>query len=172
MQEQLGTYGPLILEPSRPDPVAYDREHVVILSDWTFRDPHRLLAMLKKQGGAHNFQKRTIGDFFREARRTGFRETLSERMMWGRVRMDPTDILDITSAQCTYLANGLPPDGNWTGLFRPGERVRIRFVNSAADTFFNVRIPGLQMTVVAADGQNVQPVPVDEFQIAIAETTT
>jgi CopA family copper-resistance protein len=170
MQEQLGMYGPLIIEPNRPDPVAYDREHVVVLSDWTFRDPHRLLAMLKKQGGVHNFQKRTIGDFFRDARKNGFRETLSERMMWGRMRMDPTDVLDITGAQYTYLVNGLPPHANWTGLFRPGERVRIRFVNSAADTFFNVRIPGLQMTVVAADGQNVQPVTVDEFQVAIAET--
>lgn len=170
MQEQLGMYGPLIIEPNRPDPVAYDREHVVVLSDWTFRDPHRVLAMLKKQGGVFNFQKRTIGDFFRDARNNRFRQTLAERAMWGRMRMDPTDILDVTGAQYTYLANGLPPDGNWTGLFRPGERVRIRFINSAADTFFNVRIPGLQMTVVAADGQNVQPVTVDEFQMAIAET--
>ena len=170
LQEQLGMYAPLIMEPNRPDPVAYDREHVVVLSDWTFRDPHRVLAVLKKQSGFFNFQQRTVGDFFREARQNGFRQTLAERQMWGRMRMDPTDILDVTGAEYTYLVNGLPPDGNWTGLFRPGERVRLRFVNSAAATNFNVRIPGLSMTVVAADGQNVQPVSVEEFQIAIAET--
>jgi CopA family copper-resistance protein len=170
LQEQQGMYAPLIMEPNRPDPVAYDREHVVVLSDWTFRDPHRVLAMLKKRGGVFNFQKRTLGDLFRDARQDGFRDTLAERAMWRRMRMDPTDILDVTGAEYTYLVNGLPPDGNWTGLFRPSERVRLRFVNSAAATNFNVRIPGLPMTVVAADGQNVQPVTVEEFQIAIAET--
>lgn len=170
LQEQQGMYGPLVIEPNRPDPVAYDREHVVVLSDWTFRDPHRVLAVLKKEPGFFNFQKRTLGDFFRDARRDGFRETLKERAMWGRMRMDPTDILDVTGATYTYLVNGLPPDANWTGLFRPGERVRLRFINSGAGTAFNVRIPGLPMTVVAADGQNVRPVTVDEFQIGIAET--
>ena len=170
LQEQLGMYAPLVMEPAGADPVAYDREHVIVLSDWTFRDPHRVLARLKKESGVFNFRKRTLGDFFSEARSKGFRDVWKERAMWGRMRMDPTDILDITGAEYTYLVNGLPPDGNWTGLFRPGERVRLRFVNSAAGTHFNVRIPGLPMTVVAADGQNVQPVRVDEFQIAIAET--
>ncbi len=170
LQEQLGMYAPIIMEPVKRDPVAYDREHVIVLSDWTFRDPHRLLAVLKKQGGYFNFQQRTLGDFFREAKANGFRNTWEERKMWGQMRMNPTDILDITGAAYTYLVNGLPPDGDWTGLFRPGERVRLRFINSSADTFFNVRIPGLRMTVVAADGQNVRPVTVDEFQIAIAET--
>jgi CopA family copper-resistance protein len=170
LQEQQGMYAPIIMEPNRRDPVAYDREHVVVLSDWTFRDPHRLLAVMKKQGGFFNFQQRTLGDFFREAKANGFRETLKEREMWGRMRMNPTDILDVTGAAYTYLVNGLPPDGNWTGLFRPGERVRLRFINSATATFFNVRIPGLAMSVVAADGQNVQPVTVEEFQIGIAET--
>ena len=170
LQEQQGMYAPIIMEPNRRDPVAYDREHVVVLSDWTFRDPHRVLAVLKKEGGFFNFQQRTLGDFFREARQNGFRETLKEREMWGRMRMNPTDILDITGAAYTYLVNGLPPDGNWTGLFRPGERVRLRIINSAAATNFNFRIPGLPMTVVQADGQNVQPVTVEEFQIAIAET--
>ena len=170
LQEQLGMYGPLIMEPVKRDPVAYDREHTIVLSDWTFRDPHRVLAVLKKQGGFFNFQQRTLGDFFRDARANGFRNTWEERKMWGQMRMNPTDILDITGATYTYLVNGLPPDGNWTALFRPGERVRLRFINSSAGTFFNVRIPGLRMTVVAADGQNVQPVAVDEFQIAIAET--
>ena len=170
LQEQQGMYAPIIMEPNRRDPVAYDREHVLVLSDWTFRDPHRVLAVMKKEGGFFNFQQRTLGDFFREARRNGFRETLKEREMWGRMRMNPTDILDVTGAAYTYLVNGLPPDGNWTGLFRPGERVRLRIINSAAATNFNFRIPGLPMTVVQADGQNVQPVTVAEFQIAIAET--
>ena len=170
LQEQQGMYAPLIMEPNQPDPVGYDREHVVVLSDWTFRDPHRVLAVLKKQSGFFNFRQRTVGDFFRDAKHNGFRQTLAERAMWGRMRMNPTDILDVTGAEYTYLVNGLPPDGNWTALFRPGERVRLRFINSAAATNFNVRIPGLAMTVVAADGQNVQPVTVEEFQIAIAET--
>ncbi len=170
LQEQQGQYGALILEPRDRDPVAYDREHVVQLSDWTFRDPHRVLAVLKKEGGFFNFQQRTLGDFFRDAKKNGFRNTWEERKMWGEMRMNPTDILDITGFAYTYLVNGLPPDGNWTGLFRPGERVRLRIINSAAATMFNVRIPGLPMTIVAADGQNVRPVAVDEFQIAIAET--
>ena len=170
LQEQLGQYGALVMEPNRPDPVRYDREHFIVLSDWTFRDPHRVLDVLRKEGGYFNFQQRTLGDFFREAKKNGFRNTWEERKMWGRMRMNPTDILDVTGAAYTYLVNGLPPDGNWTALFKPGERVRLRIINASAGTFFNVRIPGLRMTVVAADGQNVQPVAVDEFQIAIAET--
>lgn len=170
VQEQQGMYAPLVIEPAAADPVAYDREHVVVLSDWTFRDPHRVLAVLRKESGYFNYQQRTLGDFFREARETGFSRTLQERAMWGRMRMNPADVLDVTGAEYTYLVNGLPPEANWTALFRPGERVRLRFVNAAAGTHFNVRIPGLAMTVVAADGQNVQPVSVDEFQIAIAET--
>ena len=170
LQEQQGMYAPIVMEPDRRDPVAYDREHVIVLSDWTFRDPHRVLAVMKKQSGFFNFQQRTLGDFFREAKANGFRDTWEERKMWGKMRMNPADILDITGAAYTYLVNGLPPEGNWTGLFRPGERVRLRFINSGAATSFNVRIPGLAMTVVAADGQNVQPVAFEEFQIAIAET--
>ena len=170
VQEQLGNYGALVIDPPARDPFAYDREHVVMLSDWTFQNPYRVLAQLKKQGGYFNFQQRTLGDFFREAKQNGLRATLEERKGWGKMRMNPTDILDITGATYTYLVNGQPPDGNWTGLFRPGERVRLRFINAAAGTYFNVRIPGLPMTVVQADGQNVQPVSVEEFQIAIAET--
>ena len=170
VQEQLGIYGALVIDPPARDPFAYDREHVVMLSDWTFQDPYRVLAVLKKQGGYFNFQQRTLGDFFREAKQNGLGATIEERKSWGKMRMNPTDILDVTGATYTYLVNGLPPDGNWTGLFRPGERVRLRFINASAATYFNVRIPGLPMTVVQADGQNVQPVSVDEFQIAIAET--
>ena len=170
VQEQLGIYGALVIDPPARDPFAYDREHVVMLSDWTFQDPYRVLAVLKKQGGYFNFQQRTLGDFFREAKQNGLGATIEERKSWGKMRMNPTDILDVTGATYTYLVNGLPPDGNWTGLFRPGERVRLRFINAAAGTYFNMRIPGLPMTVVQADGQNVEPVTVDEFQIAIAET--
>ena len=170
VQEQLGQYGALLIDPLARDPFAYDREHVVILSDWTFQDPYRVLAVLKKQGGYYNFQQRTLGDFFREAKQKGLRATLEERTGWGKMRMNPTDILDVTGATYTYLVNGQRPDGNWTGFFRPGERVRLRFINASAATYFNVRIPGLAMTVVQADGQNVQPVTVEEFQIAIAET--
>ena len=170
VQEQLGNYGALVIDPPARDPFAYDREYVVMLSDWTFQDPYRVLAVLKKMGGYFNFQQRTLGDFFRDATQNGLRATFEERKGWGKMRMNPTDILDITGATYTYLVNGQPPDGNWTGLFRPGERVRLRFINAGAGTYFNVRIPGLPMTVVQADGQNVQPVSVDEFQIAIAET--
>ena len=170
LQEQQGHYAPLIIDPAERDPIAYDREHVVLLSDFTFEDPHRVMAKLKKQNDYYNFQQLTVGDFFRDVREKGLQATLADRRMWAQMRMSPTDILDITGYTYTYLVNGLPPDANWTGLFRPGERVRLRFINSAASTYFNVRIPGLPMTVVQADGQNVRPVTVDEFQIAVAET--
>jgi len=169
-QEQLGHYAPMIVDPVGRDPFSYDREYVVLLSDWTFDDPHRMFLQLKKKGGFFNFQKLTTGDFLREARQQGWRATLEDRLMWGEMRMDSTDILDVTGAALTYLVNGMPPEMNWTALFRPGERVRLRFINAAAATFFNVRIPGLPMTVVQADGQDVLPVTVDEFQIGIAET--
>ncbi len=151
-------------------PFEYDREHVVMLSDWTFEDPRRVMGRLKKQSDYYNFQQRTIGDFFRDAGKQGFRKTVSERLEWGRMRMDPTDILDVTGYTYTHLVNDLPPEANWTGLFRPGERVRLLFINGSAMTFFNIRVPGLEMTVVQADGQNIAPVRVDELQMAAAET--
>ena len=168
--EQLGQYGPIVIEPAGTDPVEYDREHVIVLSDWTFENPFRVLSKLKKQGDYYNFQQRTSVDFFRDVSEYGLRPTLRERLMWGRMRMSPTDILDITDYTYTYLINGRPAADNWTALFRPGERVRLRFINSSAQTIFNLRIPGLAMTVVQADGQNVQPVAVDEIQITVAET--
>jgi CopA family copper-resistance protein len=170
LQEQAGLYGPLIIDPAEPDPFAYDREYVAMLSDWTFEDPHAVLMKLKKQSDYYNFQQRTIGDFFRDVSEKGWRATISDRLTWGRMRMDPTDILDVTGYTYTYLINGLPPEANWTALFRPGERVRLRVINGSTMSYFNVRIPGLEMTVVQADGQNVEPVTVDEFQIATAET--
>ena len=168
LQEQLGHYGPIVIDPAGADPVGYDREHVIVLSDWTFRHPHEIIAKLKKEGGYFNRQKQTLLGYLSGDPED--RMPLRERLQWGRMRMDPTDILDVTAATYTYLINGHGPAENWTGLFRPGERVRMRIINAAAMTIFNVRIPGLPMKVVNADGQNVMPVTVDEFQIGNAET--
>ena len=169
-QEQRGVYGPLIIDPKEPAPFEYDREHVIMLSDWTDEDPQRIFGKLKKQADYFNFNQRTLGDFFADVQRLGFRQTLEDRLMWGQMRMAPTDLADVTGYTYTYLMNGTAPAGNWTGLFKPGERVRLRFINGAAMTYFDVRIPGLKMTVVAADGLYVHPVTVDEFRIAVAET--
>ncbi|QXD17236.1 copper resistance system multicopper oxidase [Rhodocaloribacter litoris] len=165
LQEQTGVYGPIIVDPAGDDPVAYDREHVVVLSDWTFEDPHRVLRKLRKMPGYYNFQRQTLLGLLR-----GEDLSLRDRLRWGRMRMDATDLADVTGATYTYLMNGLAPEDNWTALFRPGERVRLRFINAGAGSFFDVRIPGLPLTIVQADGQNVQPVTVDEFRIGIAET--
>ena len=169
-QEQLGLYGPLIIDPREPEPFSYDSEHVVMLSDWTDRDPLDLYKLLKKQSHYFNFNQRTLGDFVTDAREGGFREALRDRLQWGRMRMSPSDLADVSAYGYTYLVNGRTPAGNWTGTFRPGERVRLRFINGSAMTYFDVRIPGLPMTVVAADGQNVHPVTVDEFRLGTAET--
>jgi CopA family copper-resistance protein len=169
-QEQAGLYGPLIIDPIARDPFAYDSECVVMLSDWTFEDPARMLAKMKKSGSYYNFNRRTLRDFFDDATRNGWRATLADRMEWARMRMDPTDIADVTGATYTYLLNGQSASQNWTTLFRPGERIRMRFINAGAMTHFDVRIPGLQMTLVQADGQYVEPVTVEEFRIAPAES--
>jgi CopA family copper-resistance protein len=165
MQEQEGHYGPIIIDPAGPDPIAYDREHVIVLSDFSFIHPHDLFKKLKQAGGVFNFQKQTVVGLL-----AGKDQTLAERLDWANMRMNPTDISDITGAVYTFLINGHGPADNWTGLFKPGERVRLRFINAAAQTIFNIRIPGLKLTVVASDGQNVRPVAVDEFQIGNAET--
>lgn len=167
LQEQVGHYGPLIIDPAGADPVAYDREHVIVLSDWSFLHPHQIFTRLKQEGGFFNRQKLTIAD-----RVSGKTEQLSDedRAMFAKMRMDPTDISDVTEAAYTFLINGHSPQENWTGLFRPGERVRLRIINAAAQTTFNLRIPGLPMTVVATDGIDLRPVETDEFQIGNAET--
>ena len=169
-QEQLGLYGALIIDAREPEPFKYDREHVVLLSDWTDERPERVFAKLKKQSDYYNFNQRTLGDFFRDVGKHGLGATLSERADWGEMRMRPSDLADVSGSTYTYLMNGTTPEGNWTALFKPGERIRLRFINGSAMTYFDVRIPGLKMTVVAADGQNVHPVTVDEFRIAVAET--
>ena len=170
LQEQSGHYGPIIIEPKGSDPVTYDREYVIVLSDWTFQKPEHLFAKLKKHPDSLNFQKRTLTDFVRDASDDGLAAAFKERAMWGGMRMDPADIADVTGATYTYLINGHGPDDNWTGLFNPGERVRLRFINASAMTIFNIRLPELPMSVVQADGQNVQAVETDELQIGVAET--
>jgi CopA family copper-resistance protein len=168
--EQKGIYGAIVIEPEKPGPVKFDREHVILLSDWTDEDPRTIFAKLKKQSDYFNYNKRTVGDFFGDVRERGLSAALADRRMWGQMRMNPTDLSDVTGATYTYLMNGTTPNGNWTGLFKPGERVRLRFINGSAQSYFDVRIPGLKLTVVASDGLYVRPVEVDEFRIATAET--
>ncbi|WP_448244509.1 copper resistance system multicopper oxidase [Pseudoxanthomonas mexicana] len=169
-QEQGGMYGPLIIDPIDPPPFSYDRDYVVFLSDWTDMDPARLFARLKKLSEYDNYYQRTVGDFFRDVRRDGLSATLSDREAWGRMRMTPTDLSDVNAHTYTYLMNGTTSLGNWTGLFRSGEKIRLRFINGSAMSYFDVRIPGLKMTVVEVDGQYVHPLTVDEIRIATAET--
>jgi CopA family copper-resistance protein len=169
-QEQIGLVGALVIEPRDKDPIAYDRDCVVLLSDWSDTDPDTLNSNLKKQSDYYNYHKRTAGTFINDARSKGLRSTVQNRLKWGRPDMTPTDIADVNSSTYIYLMNGNPPGANWTALFNPGERVRLRFINGSVMTIFDVRIPGLPMTVVQADGNCVQPVTVDEFRIGLAET--
>ena len=165
LQEAVGLYGPMIIDPKHHDPVHYDREHVVVLSDWSFMHPHTIMRKLKQQPDYFNYQQQTLAGLL-----SGKGMSAAERMRWGKMRMMPSDIADVTGATYTYLVNGQGPDDNWTGLFASGERVRLRIINASAMTIFNLRIPGLPMTVVSADGENVRPVETDEIQIGVAET--
>jgi CopA family copper-resistance protein len=168
-QEQTGLYGPLVIEPRRGERHRADREHIVLLSEWTDLDPEHIYRTLKRQSSYFNFGRRTVGDFVNDVRKQGWKPTIADRRMWGQMRMDPTDLADVSGYAYTYLMNGTTPTGNWAGLFRRGERVRLRFINGSSMSFFDVRIPGLKLTVVAADGQDVEPVTVDEFRIGLAE---
>ena len=168
-QEQTGLYGPIVIEPKRGERHRADREHVVLLSEWTDLDPEHIYRTLKRQSNYFNFGHRTAGDFVTDVRKQGWKPTIADRSMWGQMRMDPTDLADVSGSAYTYLMNGTTPNGNWTGLFRRGEKVRLRFINGSSMTFFDIRIPGLKLTVVATDGQDVEPVTVDEFRIGIAE---
>jgi CopA family copper-resistance protein len=165
LQEQLGHYGPIVIDPAGADPVAYDREHVVVLSDHSQISPEAIFRKLKVNPGHFNMQRQTLSGLL-----AGKDQSLAERIDWGKMRMDPTDVADVNGSTYTFLVNGHGPRDNWTALFNPGERVRLRIVNASAMTIFNVRIPGLRMTVVQADGLNVVPTEIDEFQIAVAET--
>ena len=168
-QEQTGLYGPIVVEPRRGERHRADREHVVLLSEWTDLDPEHIYRTLKRQSNYFNFNRHTVGDFVNEVRRQGLKPTIADRQMWGHMRMDPTDLADVSGHAYTYLFNGSTPVGNWTGLFRRGERVRLRIINGSSMSIFDVRIPGLKLTVVATDGQDVEPVTVDEFRIGTAE---
>lgn len=169
-QEQKGLVGAIVIEPAVPDAILAERDYVVMLSDWSDENPMRMLMKLKMQSDYYNFHQPTVGDFFRDVAQQGWSFALTKRRMWQKMRMNPTDLADVSSHTYTYLMNGATPVGNWTELFQPGERVRLRFINSSAMTFFDVRIPGLKMTVVQADGQNVKPVTVDEIRMGVAET--
>jgi CopA family copper-resistance protein len=161
LQEQSGHYGPLVIDPHHDHGPGHDREFVLILSEFTPLHPHAIMRKLKV--GEHYFNRQmmtaTEGDL-----------SLEERLMWGRMRMNPRDIADVSGATYTFLVNGHGPDDGLELNFRPGERVRLRIINGSAMTFFNVRIPGVKFWVVGADGQNVRPVEVEEFQIGTAET--
>jgi CopA family copper-resistance protein len=169
-QEQAGVYGPLVIDAKDPEPFTYEREYVVMLSDWTDEDPTALMHTLKKQADYYNYNKRTVGDFIEDVSKQGWSATAADRKMWAEMKMNPTDLADVSGATYTYLMNGQAPNMNWSGIFKPGEKLRLRFINGSSMTYFDVRIPGLKMTVVAADGQYVSPVQVDEFRIAVAET--
>jgi len=168
-QEQIGLYGPIVIEPRDGEHHHADREHVLLLSDWTDIDPERVYRLLKVQSDYFNYNRRSVADFVSDARKNGLSATVSDRWMWGQMRMNASDLLDVSGHAYTYLTNGVTPAGNWTCLFRRGEKVRLRVINGSSMTFFDIRIPGLKMTVVAADGQDVEPVEVDEFRIGTAE---
>jgi len=169
-QEQTGMYGAIVIDPKEPDPVAYDRDYVVLLSDWSDEAPEDIYIKLKKLSHYYNFQERTAGNLWEDIKKDGIVNTWNKRAMWNEMRMSETDISDVTGYTYTFLMNGMTPDEDWTALFKRNERVRLRFINSAAMTIFDIRIPGLKMTVVASDGQNIEPVTIDEFRIGVAET--
>lgn len=169
-QEQTGLYGAIIIDPKEADAVSYDRDHVILLSDWSDEDPHAIYAKLKKLSHYYNFRERTVGDLWQDIQDNGISQTWNDRAMWNQMRMSDRDIADVTAYTYTYLMNGVTPDEGWIGLFKRGEKVRLRFINGSAMTIFDIRIPGLKMTVVASDGQDIEPVTIDEFRIGVAET--
>ncbi|NII11188.1 copper resistance system multicopper oxidase [Oleiagrimonas sp. C23AA] len=169
-QEQTGLYGAIVIEPRDGERFPADRDYVMVLSDWSDTDPETIYANLKKMGDYYSRTELTVPELMRDARAQGIATALKQRLAWDKMRMSPRDLSDVTGYTYTYLLNGTPPAGNWTGLFRRGEKVRLRFVNASSMTYFDVRIPGLKMTVVAADGQDIDPVSVDEFRIGVAET--
>jgi CopA family copper-resistance protein len=170
MQEQTGLYGAIVIDPAKPESIQSDRDYVVLMSDWTDEDPMAVFAKLKKESAYYNHNQPTVVDLFKDIADEGLSSAIEKRHEWNMMRMNRTDLSDISASTYTYLVNGHNSEDNWLGLFKPGEKVRLRFINASAQSFFDVRIPGLKMTVVAADGQNVDPVEVDEFRIGLAET--
>ncbi|MHB8747190.1 MAG: copper resistance system multicopper oxidase, partial [Gammaproteobacteria bacterium] len=170
LQEQTGVYGAIIIDPAEGQSARADRDYIVQMSDWSDEDPMRVFHKLKMQSGYYNFNQPTAVEFFHDVSKDGLESALAKRKMWNEMRMNPTDLADVSGYTYTYLMNGITPLGNWSGIFRPGERVRLRFINSSAMTFFDVRIPGLKLSVIQTDGQDVEPVTVDEIRIGVAET--
>jgi CopA family copper-resistance protein len=170
LQEQSGIYGPIVIEPKAGYSQPFDRDYVVFLSDWSDTSPDTIVSNLKFQSDYYNFHQRTVGTFFEDVSKNGLAATVADRLMWGQMRMSPSDILDVSGATYTYLINGHPPGANWTALFPRGERIRLRFINGSVMSIYDVRIPDLPMTVIQADGNDVEPVAVDEFRISVAET--
>jgi CopA family copper-resistance protein len=169
-QEQTGLYGAIVIEPAAGEPIHADRDHVVLLSDWTDESPEHIFMTLKQMSDFYNFQLPTAQDFARDAKSMGVKGALAKRRMWNRMRMNPTDLGDVSAATYTYLINGASPAANWTGIAKAGEKIRLRLINGSSSTFFDVRIPGLKMTVVSADGQAVDPVTIEEIRLGVAET--
>ncbi|MBI2736862.1 MAG: copper resistance system multicopper oxidase [Rhodospirillales bacterium] len=169
-EEQTGVYGSLVIEPKGGFASRFDRDYVIVLSDWSDESPLKIISNLKFQSDYYNYNRRTLGTFIEDSKRDGLGATIQDRLMWGNMRMSPTDILDVSGATYTYLMNGQPPAANWTALFRPGERVRLRFIDAGTMSIFDIRIPGLKMRVVQTDGNDVVPVTVDEFRIGPGET--
>ncbi|HTI84558.1 MAG TPA: copper resistance system multicopper oxidase [Acetobacteraceae bacterium] len=169
-QEQSGLYGAIVVEPCDGYAQAFDRDYIVLLSDWSDEAPETIVSNLKFQSDYYNYGQRTVGTFLTDARENGLRAAVADRLEWGKMRMSPTDILDVTGATYSFLVNGLGPAANWTALFRPGERVRLRFINGSSMSIFDVRIPGLKLAIVQTDGNDVEPVTVDEFRFGPGET--
>jgi len=169
-QEPTGAYGAIVIEPKEPAPYKFDREYVIVISDWSDEDPYRVYHKLKKNSDYYNFKQRTYADLSKDIKENGLANTWNARKMWMQMRMSDRDISDVTGYTYTFLMNGQNPVDGWTGLFKRGEKVLLRFINAAAMTFFDICIPGLKMTVVAADGQYIEPVTVDEMRMGVAET--
>jgi len=171
LAEQTGVYGALVIEPSdASDEMHVDRDYPVVLSDWTDENPVDVYMNLKKMSGYYNYRRLTAADFVDDVSILGLREAISKRIIWNKTRMSPNDFSDISAATYTYLMNGHSPTGNWNGIAKAGERVRLRFIAASTATFFDVRIPGLKLTVISTDGQRVRPVEVDEFRLGSGET--
>ena len=169
-QEMTGMYGALIIEPREGERHRTNQDHVIQISDWTDEDPMHVFRKLKIQSDIYNFNQPTFFDFTRDVSNLGLQAALDKRKMWNQMRMNPTDLADLSAATMTFLMNGTAPAGNWTGIFNLGDKVRLRFINAASNSFYDVRIPGLKMTVIQADGQDVEPVTVDEFRFGPGET--
>ena len=169
-QEQTGMYGAIVIKPKKKEPFRYDKDYVVLLSDWSDEKPTSIYRKLKLSSDYYNFNQRTVGDFFSEVKKNGLGKAFGNRKMWNEMRMSDRDLSDVTGYTYTYLMNGNNPATQFKALFKKGEKIRLRFINGAAMSFFDVRIPGLKMTVVAADGNHIKPVSVDEFRIGVAET--